>query len=105
MVELGDGGTQSVRRKGHYGHFLKKLTSFMPLTARSLMMTHDSGVEGCKILKQWHGREMNFSRGKSRIFITFRGTQEILSLFYGPAGRIKPVSSRFFIQFLEFLFQ
>jgi hypothetical protein len=51
----------------------------MPLTARSLTVTHGSGVEGCKILKQWHGREMNFSRGKSRIFITFRGTQGILS--------------------------
>jgi hypothetical protein len=41
--------------------------------------TDGSGVDGCEILKQWHGREMNFSRGKSRISITFRGTQEILS--------------------------
>jgi hypothetical protein len=44
--------------------------------------THGSGVEGCEILKQWYGREMNFFRGKSRIFITFRGTQGILSMYY-----------------------
>jgi hypothetical protein len=38
-----------------------------------------SGVDGCIILKQWHGRELNFPRDKSRISITFRGTQGILS--------------------------
>jgi hypothetical protein len=31
-------------------------------------------------LKQWYGRKMNFFMGKSRIFITFRVTQEILSI-------------------------
>jgi hypothetical protein len=40
---------------------------------------HGSGVGGCKNLKWWHVRNVNFSRGKSRISITFRGTQGILS--------------------------
>jgi uncharacterized radical SAM superfamily Fe-S cluster-containing enzyme len=30
-------------------------------------------------LNQWHRRDDNSSRGKSRIFITFRGTEGILS--------------------------
>jgi hypothetical protein len=43
--------------------------------------THGSGTEGREILKQWHRRDDNFFRGKSRISITFR-TQKGLSLFF-----------------------
>jgi hypothetical protein len=51
-----------------------------------LTVTHGNGIEGCEILKQWYEREMNFSRDKSRIFITFRGTQGILSKRKSPTG-------------------
>jgi hypothetical protein len=61
----------------------KKLTRFVPLTTRSLTGIHDSGTEECEISNQWHRRDDNFFRGKSRILITFSDTQEILSLGYG----------------------
>jgi hypothetical protein len=37
-------------------------------------------------LKQWHVRDVNFCRGKSRIFITFKGMEGILSNFIGIAN-------------------
>jgi hypothetical protein len=40
---------------------------------------HGSDIEGCENLIHWHGRDINFSRGKSRILITFRDMEEILS--------------------------
>jgi hypothetical protein len=45
----------------------------MPLTVQSLTVTHGSGVGGCKILRQWRVSDLNFFRGKLRIFITFQG--------------------------------
>jgi hypothetical protein len=67
----------------------KKLTRFVPLTIWSLMSSHASGTEGWKILKQWYRRDDNFSRGKSMIFITFRGTKGILSRRLLPEFRKK----------------
>jgi hypothetical protein len=40
--------------------------------AQSLMVTYDSRVKWCEILKQWYKREMNFYKDKLRIFIAFR---------------------------------
>jgi hypothetical protein len=53
------------------------------------MGSHGSGTEGWKILKQWYRRDDNFSRGKSMIFITFRGTKGILSRRLLPEFRKK----------------
>jgi hypothetical protein len=43
-------------------------------------VTHGSGTGGCEILKQRHVRDVNFSRGKSRISITFRSMKGIISI-------------------------
>jgi hypothetical protein len=51
----------------------------MPSTAHSLTVTHGNGAGGCEILKQCHIRDVNFFTDKSRIFITFRGMEEIFS--------------------------
>jgi hypothetical protein len=56
----------------------------MPLTVQSLTVTHGSGVGGCKILRQWRVSDLNFFRGKLRIFITFRGMEGILSKKFMP---------------------
>jgi hypothetical protein len=65
-----------------WSFFKKKLTRFIALTKWLLIVGHGNGIGGCKILKQWYRRKMNFSRGKLRISITFRGTQGILSIIY-----------------------
>jgi hypothetical protein len=59
---------------GQTGHFDLYLTDVMT-------RSHGSGTEGCEISNQWHRRDGNFFRGKSRILITFSGTQEILSIY------------------------
>jgi hypothetical protein len=61
-----------VQNQGQPSHFVLYLTDVRT-------NTHSSGTEGCEILKQWHRRDDNFFRGKSRISITFRGTKGILS--------------------------
>jgi hypothetical protein len=63
-----------VQNHGQPSHFVLYLTDVRT-------NTHGSGTEGREILKQWHRRDDNFSRGKSRISITFRGTEGILSFF------------------------
>jgi hypothetical protein len=62
----------SIHNHGQTGHFTLYLTD---VTTRS----HGGGTEGCEISNQWHRRDDNFFRRKSRISITFSGTQRILS--------------------------
>jgi hypothetical protein len=62
-----------VQNQGQPSHFFIYLTNVMT-------NSHDNGTEECQILKQWHRRDDNFFRGKLRISIIFRGTQEILSI-------------------------
>jgi hypothetical protein len=61
--------------------FLEKSDKVCTFNGLVLNGSHGSGVGGCEILKQWHGQDANFFRGKSRISITFRGTQGILSKY------------------------
>jgi hypothetical protein len=65
-----------VQNQGQPSHFVLYLMDVR-------MSSHGSGTEGCQILKHWHRRNNNFFRGKSRILITFRGTQGILSISKG----------------------
>jgi hypothetical protein len=56
-----------------------KTDNVLPLTEWSWTESPGSGRDGSKHFKLWHGRDLNFSRGKSRILITFKGMEGILS--------------------------
>jgi hypothetical protein len=62
-----------VQNQGQPSHFVLYLIDVR-------MNRHGNGTEGREILKQWYRQDDNFFKNKSMIFITFSGSEGILSL-------------------------